>query len=65
MSFNRSGTTRAVALDISKTFDRFWHADLLHKLKSDGIFSEIFGLFLFLVIDDLEWFWMERVHKNI
>ena len=33
-AFNRSGPTRAVALDISKAFDRVWHAGLLHKLKS-------------------------------
>ena len=32
--FNRSGATRAVALDISKAFNRVWHAGLLHKLKS-------------------------------
>ena len=31
--FNRSGVTRAVALDISHTFDRVWHVGLLHKLK--------------------------------
>ena len=37
--FNRSGTTRAVALDISKTFDRVWQAGLLHKLN----FYEILG----------------------
>ena len=36
-AFNRSGTTRAVALDISKAFDRVWDASLLHKLKSYGI----------------------------
>ena len=41
---NRSGTSRAVALDISKAFDRFWHAGLLHKLKSYGISGQIFGL---------------------
>ena len=35
-AFNRSGATRAVALDIFKTFDRFWHAGLLHKLMSYG-----------------------------
>ena len=29
-AFNRSGATRAVALDISKAFDRVWHAALLH-----------------------------------
>ena len=43
-AFNRSGTTRAVALDISKAFDRVWHAGLLHKLKSYGISGQIFGL---------------------
>ena len=42
--FNRSRATRAVALDISKAFDRVWHAGLLHKLKSYGISGQIFGL---------------------
>ena len=44
MAFNRSGATRAVALDISKAFDRVWHAGLLQKLKSYGILGQIFGL---------------------
>ena len=43
-TFNRSGATRTVALDISKAFDRVWHAGLLHKLKSYGISGQIFGL---------------------
>ena len=43
-AFNRSRATRAVALDISKAFDRVWHAGLLHKLKSYGISGQIFGL---------------------
>ena len=43
-AFNRSGATRAVALDISKTFDRVWNAGLLHKLKSYGISGPIFSL---------------------
>ena len=42
--FNRSGATRAVALDISKAFDRVWYASLLHKLKYYGISGQIFGL---------------------
>ena len=43
-AFNRSGATRAVALDTSKAFVRVWHAGLLHKLKSYGISGQIFGL---------------------
>ena len=43
-TFNGSGATRAVALDISKAFDRVWHAGLLHKLRSYGISGQIFSL---------------------
>ena len=43
-SFSRSGATGAVALDISKAFDRVWHAVLLHKLKSYRISGQIFIL---------------------
>ena len=43
-AFNRSGATLAVALDISKDFDRVWHAGLFHKLKSYEISGQIFGL---------------------
>ena len=39
-AFNRSGPTRAVALDISKV----WHVGLLYKLKSYSISGQIFGL---------------------
>ena len=55
-AFNRSGATRAVALDISKAFDRIWHAGLLHKFKSYGYF---------LVIGGFRLFWMGNPHKNI
>ena len=43
-AFNRSGATAAVALDISKAFDRVWHTGLRHKLKLYGISGQIFGL---------------------
>ena len=43
-AFNRSRTTRAMAVDISKTFDRVCHGGLLHKLRSWGISGQIFGL---------------------
>ena len=39
-----SGATSAVTLDISKAFDKVWHADLLQKLTSYGISGQIFGL---------------------
>ena len=43
-TFNRSGATQVVALDVSKAFDRVWHAVLLHKCKSYGISGYIFDL---------------------
>ena len=50
--FNRSGATGAVALDISKAFDKVWHAGLLHKLMSDIWLYFVF----FLVVDGFTWF---------
>ena len=43
-AFNKPGATRAVALDISKAFNRVWHAGFLHKLKSYRISGQMFGL---------------------
>ena len=42
--FNKSGATPAVALDMSKAFDKVWHAGLVHKLKSCAISGQIFCL---------------------
>ena len=33
-----------MALNISKAFDRVWHASLFHKLKSYGVSGHILGL---------------------
>ena len=63
-AFNRSGATQAVALDVSKSFDRIWYAGLLHKLKEFQV--RYMALFLlFSVIDGFKWFWMESLLKNI
>ena len=43
-AFNRSVAIRAVALYISKAFDRVWDAGLLHKCKSCRISGQIFGV---------------------
>ena len=40
-AFNRSGATCAVALDISKAFDRVWDTGLLWKRKSCNFRSDI------------------------
>ena len=55
-AFNRSGATQAVALDISKAFDKVWHAGLLHKLKSYGISGLILGLISSFLSN--RWLWV-------
>ena len=40
--FIRSGANRAAALDMSRSFDRVWHAGLPHKLKSWGMLGLVF-----------------------
>ena len=42
--FNSFWATTVVALDTPKAFNRVWHADLLHKLKSYGISGKILCL---------------------
>ena len=41
---DQRGESRSVALDISKAFDRVWHAGLLHKLSSYGIDEKFLSL---------------------
>ena len=65
-TFNRSGATRAVALDISKAFDRVCILVFFTSLSLKEFQVRYLALFiLFAVIDDFEWFWMENLHKNI
>ena len=45
-AFNSSGATRAVARDISKAFDKDWHADLHHKRRISGQIFDLISSFL-------------------
>ena len=56
MAFSRSGATQTVTLDISKAFDRVWHAGLLHKLMSYGISDKIYGLISSFLSN--RWLWV-------
>ena len=65
-AFNRSGATRAVALDISKAFEGLGMLVFSTNLSLMEFRARHSALFLlFSVIDDFEWFWMESLHKNI
>ena len=41
-TFNTSGTTQYVVLDVLKAFDKVYHAGPLLKLKSYGISGQVF-----------------------
>ena len=43
-ALDRGFETRTIALDISKAFDKVWHAGLLHKLTSYGISGKVFAI---------------------
>ena len=65
-TFNKSGATRAVAPDISKAFDRVWHAGLLHKVSLMELMARCLALLrLFSVIDWFDWFWLGSLRNNI
>ena len=59
---NSTGATQAVALDISKAFEKILHATLFHKLVSrfhklvEFQVRYLVLFYLFLVIDDIAWF---------
>ena len=52
---------QAVVLDISKAFDRVWHASLFHKPNSYGISGQIFGLISSFLSNS--WLWVVLVGK--
>ena len=65
-AFNKSGVTRAVALDIFKALTGF--GMLFHFTNVSLMEFQVRHLTLFLlfsVTDCFEWFWMESLHKNI
>jgi ribonucleases P/MRP protein subunit RPP40 len=43
-ALDRRGDIRAISLDISKAFDKVWHAGLLRKLSSYGISGNVFKI---------------------
>lgn len=49
-TFNRSGATLAVVLDLSKAFDRLWLSGLLDNLKSSRISAWFFWQVIFWVV---------------
>ena len=46
-----NGVARAVALDISKAFDKVWHSGLLHKLSAYGIRGKVFNILQSFLLD--------------
>ena len=65
-AFNKSGATRAVALDIFKAltgFGMLFHFTNLSLMEFQVRYLTLF--LLFSVTDCFEWFWMESLHKNI
>ena len=46
MLINKALTTRSKFLDMSKTFDRFWHEVLIYNLKATEVSHNLLTLFL-------------------
>ena len=64
-AFNKSGATRAVALDISKLLTGFSMVVFRTNLSLIKFQVRCLVVFFFLVIDGFVWFWMESLYKNI
>ena len=61
LAFSGSGTTRVVALGISKAFRRDWYSGILHKL----LVRNLTLFYLFSVTDGFERLCMNSVYKSI
>ena len=65
-AFNKSGATRAVALDIFNALTGFGMLVFFTNLSLIEFQVRYMALFLlFSVIDGFGWFWMEKLHRNI
>ena len=53
--FNRLYAARSVVLDISKAFDKIWHAGLPHRLKSYGISGWLFVFISWFLSNRWRW----------
>ena len=45
---------RSVYLDISKAFDRVWHAGLIHKLRQNGVSRQFLKLIQSFLADRMQ-----------
>ena len=64
--FNRYRASQAIAIDISKAFDRFGILALFTNLSLMKFQVRYLVLFLlFTVIDGFGWFWTGSLHENI
>ena len=64
--FNKSGATRALAIDISKLLTEFSMLVFFKNIHLIEFQVRYMALFLFFsVIGSFKWFWMESIHKNI
>ena len=65
-AFNRSGPNRAVALDMSKFFDKVTHAVFFKNLSLMEVLVSYLELFyIFVIMNGFEWFWIRSLQKNI
>ena len=51
-SFDDNLEVRAVFLDISKAFDKFWHKGLIFKLKQNSISDKILNIKLIYLVSE-------------